>query len=182
MSSRLVLVINCGSSSIKFAVREEDTSHPLLSGLAERLGTPQATLQWRSGDHKHEEPLGEADHTQAMARLLPLIGEHTTQPLAAVGHRVVHGGEHFTGARLIDDQVIAAIDASAPLAPLHNPANLTGIRAAMELLPDVQQVAIFDTAFHQSMPAHATATHCPMICMRYTASGVTGSTAPATST
>lgn len=155
MSSRLVLVINCGSSSIKFAVREEHTSQALLSGLAERLGTPQATLQWRVNADKQECPLGEADHTQAMARLLPLIGEHTGRPLAAVGHRVVHGGEHFTGARLVDDDVIEAIHASAPLAPLHNPANLSGIRSAMELLPDIPHVAIFDTAFHQSMPAHA---------------------------
>jgi acetate kinase len=157
MSERLVLVINCGSSSIKFALRQEGQQQALLSGLAERLGSPQATIQWRASGNsdRHERALPDGDHSSALAALLPLIGEHAKQPLTAVGHRVVHGGEHFTGAQIIDEGVIAAIEANAPLAPLHNPANLTGIHAAMQVFDDIPHMAIFDTAFHQSMPPHA---------------------------
>lgn len=155
MVNRLVLVINCGSSSIKFALRQEGESEAILSGLAERLGSPQASLSYRIGDQRHEATLSGSEHVDALSALLPLIESHAGQPPAAVGHRVVHGGEHFTGACVIDDEVMKAIEANAPLAPLHNPANLIGIRAAMEVLADIPHVAIFDTAFHQSMPAHA---------------------------
>lgn len=155
MTRRTVLVINCGSSSIKFALRREGDGQAILSGLAERLGGEQATLEWAAGDQRQHTPLGDGSHSAAMAALLPLIDQHADQPLSAVGHRVVHGGEHFTRAQRIDDSVIAAITANAALAPLHNPANLTGIHAAMDVLPDIPHVAIFDTAFHQSMPAYA---------------------------
>lgn len=155
MPRRTVLVINCGSSSIKFALRREDDGQALLSGLAERLGGAQATLEWRAGNQREQTSLPDGSHGTAMAALLPLIEQYADQPLTAVGHRVVHGGEHFTRAQRIDDSVIAAIAASADLAPLHNPAHLTGIRAAMDVLPNIPHVAIFDTAFHQSMPAHA---------------------------
>lgn len=155
MTRRTVLVINCGSSSIKFALRREGDGQAILSGLAERLGGEQATLAWKAGDQREQIQLGDGSHSAAMAALLPLIEQHADQPLSAVGHRVVHGGEHFTRAQRIDDSVIAAITANAALAPLHNPANLTGIHAAMDVLPDIPHVAIFDTAFHQSMPAHA---------------------------
>ena len=155
MTRRTVLVINCGSSSIKFALRREGDGQAILSGLAERLGGEQATLAWRAGDQREQIQLGDGSHSAAMAALLPLIEQHADQPLSAVGHRVVHGGEHFTRAQRIDDSVIAAITANAALAPLHNPANLTGIHAAMDVLADIPHVAIFDTAFHQSMPAHA---------------------------
>lgn len=155
MSNRLVLVINCGSSSIKFALRREGHGQPLLSGLAERLDSNQATLNWRAADGEQETTLANGEHATAMAALLPLIQQHADQPLSAVGHRVVHGGEHFTRAQRIDDRVLEAIQANAALAPLHNPLNLTGIRAAMNVFSDIAHVAIFDTAFHQSMPAHA---------------------------
>ena len=155
MTRRTVLVINCGSSSIKFALRREGDGQAILSGLAERLGGEQATLAWKAGDQREQIQLGDGSHSASMAALLPLIEQHADQPLSAVGHRVVHGGEHFTRAQRIDDSVIAAITANAALAPLHNPANLTGIHAAMDVLPDIPHVAIFDTAFHQSMPAHA---------------------------
>ncbi len=157
MTERLVLVINCGSSSIKFALRKEGQRQAVLSGLAERLGSPRASIQWQASGNtdRHERPLPDADHGVALAALLPLIGDHAKQPLTAVGHRVVHGGEHFTGAQIINDGVIAAIEANAPLAPLHNPANLTGIHAAMQVFDDIPHMAIFDTAFHQSMPPHA---------------------------
>lgn len=155
MTQRLVLVINCGSSSIKFALRREGDRAPLLSGLAERLGSDQATLQWKTASEQEEVVLEDSEHGAAMTALLPLIEQHAGQPLSAVGHRVVHGGEHFTRAQLIDDTVIGAINANADLAPLHNPANLTGIQAAMAVFSDIPHVAIFDTAFHQSMPAYA---------------------------
>lgn len=156
MTQRLVLVINCGSSSIKFALRREGDRTPVLSGLAERLGSDRATLEWRANNNAREQQtLDDGEHATAMAALLPLINEHADQLLSAVGHRVVHGGEHFTQAQRIDSSVIEAIETNAALAPLHNPANLTGIRAAMDVFPEIAHVAIFDTAFHQSMPAHA---------------------------
>tara|TARA_R110000822_G_scaffold29940_6_gene87640 strand:- start:4089 stop:5276 length:1188 start_codon:yes stop_codon:yes gene_type:complete len=155
MSDRLVLVINCGSSSIKFALRSESQSKALLSGLADRLGSDQATLNWQFDDQKHSIALADGAHATAMTALLPLIDQYADRPLSAVGHRVVHGGEHFTGAQIINAAVLDAIRANAPLAPLHNPANLTGIEAAMQVFDRIAHMAIFDTAFHQSMPAHA---------------------------
>ncbi|MEH6498750.1 MAG: acetate kinase [Pseudoalteromonas distincta] len=155
MSDRLALVINCGSSSIKFALRSESQSKALLSGLADRLGSDQATLNWQFDNQKHSIALADGAHATAMTALLPLIDQYADRPLSAVGHRVVHGGEHFTGAQIINAAVLDAIRANAPLAPLHNPANLTGIEAAMQVFDRIAHMAIFDTAFHQSMPAHA---------------------------
>lgn len=155
MSDRRVLVINCGSSSIKFALRCESQAAALLSGLADRLGSDQATLAWQSSGDKHSIALADGKHATALTALLPLIENDRGPPLSAVGHRVVHGGEHFTGAQIIDQPVLDAIRANAPLAPLHNPANLTGIEAAMQVFQQIPHMAIFDTAFHQSMPAHA---------------------------
>jgi acetate kinase len=155
MTQRLVLVINCGSSSIKFALRREADGKPLMSGMAERLGSGRASLSWRAANTQQEITLANGEHATAMTALMPLIKQHADQPLSAVGHRVVHGGEHFTRAQQIDASVLDAIQANAALAPLHNPANLTGIHAAMRVFPDVAHVAVFDTAFHQSMPAHA---------------------------
>lgn len=152
MRDRLVLVINGGSSSIKLALRQQGSSKPVFEAQAERLNTPQASYNYAGSDHH---ALPDADHKAALNALLPLLAQHTSSPISVVGHRVVHGGELFTSARLIDDQVLAGIEANAPLAPLHNPANLSGIRAAMALLPNIPQVAVFDTAFHQSMPPHA---------------------------
>ncbi|MBZ2188668.1 acetate kinase [Alcanivorax sp. JB21] len=153
--ARLVLVINCGSSSIKFALVDESRPDFLLHGLAERLGGEDARLRWRQGDDKQSQALGNADHRQAMATLLPLVEKQAGEQLIAVGHRVVHGGEDFTAACRIDDAARQAIEQATALAPLHNPANLMGIDAAMALFPQLPQIAVFDTAFHQSMPAHA---------------------------
>lgn len=155
MTDRLVLVINCGSSSLKFALLSESDSTPLLSGLAERLGTAEAVMNWKAGDIREQVLIRDGKHSSAMTSLLPLIERFARQPLTAVGHRIVHGGEHFTGASIINDEVIAAIENSSALAPLHNPAQLTGIDEAMRVFGDIPHVAIFDTAFHQSMPAHA---------------------------
>lgn len=155
MPARNILVINCGSSSIKFALVNEAHSQFILSGLAERLGSPDAVLHWQRGGEKDSLMLPGGDHRAALAQLLPLVQSASGGTLHGIGHRVVHGGEQFTAACRIDAQSLQAIRATAPLAPLHNPANLQGIEAALKLYPKLPQVAVFDTAFHQSLPEHA---------------------------
>ncbi|MFG3451064.1 acetate kinase [Stutzerimonas stutzeri] len=155
MSARNILVINCGSSSIKFALVNESQADFPLQGLAERLGSPEAVLHWQLGDAKQSLDIPGADHLAALERLLPLAQDAAGGKLDGIGHRVVHGGEHFTGSSLIDESVLKAIRDSAQLAPLHNPANLVGINAAIALFPGLPQVSVFDTAFHQTMPEHA---------------------------
>ena len=155
MSARNILVINCGSSSIKFALVNEAQSTFPLQGLAERLGSPEAVLHWQLGDAKQSLDIPGADHRAALEKLLPLAQDAAGGKLDGIGHRVVHGGEHFTGSSLINEQVLQAIRDSAQLAPLHNPANLVGIDAAITLFPGLPQVSVFDTAFHQTMPEHA---------------------------
>ncbi|HUH02066.1 MAG TPA: acetate/propionate family kinase [Kofleriaceae bacterium] len=131
-----VLVINCGSSSVKYQVVTTGDGRAVATGKVERLGGEGGT------------------HADAIRKIL---GEHAALTIDAVGHRVVHGGEKFHDACAIDDEVIAAIEACVPLAPLHNPANLAGIRAAREALPALTHVAVFDTAFHARMPRRARA-------------------------
>lgn len=155
MPTRNILVINCGSSSIKFALVDPDQAQFALSGLAERLGSTEAQLRWQLGDSKQHLALPAADHRAALAQLLPLVQHAAGGQLHGIGHRVVHGGEHFTAACRLDPVSLSVIRATAPLAPLHNPANLLGIEAAFKLFPDLPQVAVFDTAFHQTMPEHA---------------------------
>lgn len=155
MSARNILVINCGSSSIKFALVNEAQETFILSGLAERLGSPEAVLHWRLSEHKDSLALPGADHRQALSHLLPIVQQAAAGALHGIGHRVVHGGEHFSGASRLDASSLHSIRQIAPLAPLHNPANLQGIEAAMKLFPDLVQVAVFDTAFHQTLPEHA---------------------------
>lgn len=155
MSARNILVINCGSSSIKFALVNEAQETFILSGLAERLGSPEAVLHWRLGEHKDSLALPGADHRQALSHLLPIVQQAAAGALHGIGHRVVHGGEHFSGASRLDASSLHSIRQIAPLAPLHNPANLQGIEAAMKLFPDLIQVAVFDTAFHQTLPERA---------------------------
>ncbi len=155
MPARNILVINCGSSSIKFALISEARSDFVLSGLAERLGSPDAQLHWQRGGEKDSLILPNADHRVALAQVLPLVQSAAGGQLHGIGHRVVHGGEHFTAACRLDALSLSAIRATAPLAPLHNPANLLGIEAAIKLFPNLTQVAVFDTAFHQTLPEHA---------------------------
>lgn len=146
-----ILVINCGSSSIKYALILQDYDYRLY-GLAENLGTPQARISGITKDkEKFVVELGLADHEQALSVAMQRISHFKFD---AIGHRVVHGGT-MTHARLIDDQVIEDIQNISNLAPLHNPANLIGIDATMKLYPDLPQVAVFDTAFHQTMPNKA---------------------------
>ena len=177
-----ILVINAGSSSLKFQLIDMDNQEVIAKGLVERIGTvdPTTDLTYSWGDKKIKEVQLKkaADHAAAMAFVLDVLqGKDRTDlevapddkrghlkdtgvisdlaEIGAVGHRVLHGGEKFTASCLIDDACIAAIEENIPLGPLHNPANLMGIRACQEVLPSVPQVAVFDTAFHQTMPPKA---------------------------
>ena len=133
-----IFVVNSGSSSIKYQLIDLSTELPVLGGLVERIGEPGSDV---------------ADHTAGIERVLALLG--SGHDITAVGHRVVHGGSRFTTATVIDDAVERGIDELAALAPLHNPANLAGIRAARAALPNVPHVAVFDTAFHSTLPKAA---------------------------
>ncbi|MEL7940341.1 acetate kinase [Pseudomonas delhiensis] len=155
MSDRSILVINCGSSSIKFALVDESAPEFRASGIVECLGTPQASLRIVDAGGRADLALPNADHRQALARLLPLVQAAAEGRLRGIGHRVVHGGEHFSQACRIDPQVMSTIRDTVALAPLHNPGALAGIEAALALYPQLPQVAVFDTAFHQSLPEHA---------------------------
>jgi acetate kinase len=143
-----MLVINAGSSSLKVAVVDPVSGARQLTALAERLGTTQATLRI---NNEPVQPLPVSTTAGALERLASHLTA-STRPLHGIGHRVVHGGERFTSSARIDDQVLQAIQHCVPLAPLHNPANLAGIQAARALFPALPQVAVFDTAFHQTMP------------------------------
>lgn len=146
-----VLVINCGSSSIKYALvseRREDR----IYGLAENLGAADARIKGVTvGGEPLELAIPYADHAKALETLLARLANYKPQ---AIGHRVVHGGS-LTKAELLTPEIIERIRAATPLAPLHNPAHLIGIDATVRLFPELPQVAVFDTAFHQTMPAHA---------------------------
>ncbi|NQD92835.1 propionate/acetate kinase, partial [Pseudomonas sp. CrR25] len=155
MPARTILVINCGSSSIKFALVDENRTSFPLSGLAERLGSDEAVLHWQRDGERGSLPLPGDAHRAALAHVLPLVQVAADGTLHGIGHRVVHGGERFTAASRLDETSVQAIRATTPLAPLHNPASLQGIEAALELFPDLPQVAVFDTAFHQTLPEHA---------------------------
>lgn len=148
------LVLNCGSSSLKYALISED-GQTRIEGLAEALGNSDARIKHKNLDGSKVEiniPNSGA-HAEALVIILgELIAEH--KPVA-VGHRVVHGGDKFKSATVITPEVLATIEELTSLAPLHNPANAAGIKAINEMYPDLPQVAIFDTAFHQTMPAHA---------------------------
>ncbi|CAH0533997.1 Acetate kinase [Vibrio stylophorae] len=156
--SKLVLVLNCGSSSLKFAVVDAQNGDEHLSGLAECLHLPEARIKWKL-DGKHEAQLGDgAAHAEALAFIVDTIlasKPELGQNIMSVGHRVVHGGEKFTKSVLIDDVVLKGIEDCATLAPLHNPAHIIGIKAAQAAFPGLANVAVFDTAFHQTMPEEA---------------------------
>jgi acetate kinase len=151
-----VLVLNCGSSSAKFAVIDAATGRERISGIAQRLGSPHASLEWTIDRQKHARPLPDPAHGPALRAVVELLKQlGLLADLAGVGHRVVHGGARFSGSIPITPEVIDRIRECIPLGPLHNPPNLQGIEIARELLPELPQVAVFDTAFHQTMPARA---------------------------
>lgn len=153
MSLACVLVINCGSSSMKFSVIPQDADRPVLSGLAERLGIDRATITFKDRDgNSSSMALVEASHQHALDVLFGKLAERQLlNSLTAIGHRVAHGGSDFKRSVRVTDEVIEKIRALSALAPLHNPANLIGIEAARALLPALPQIAVFDTAFHQTL-------------------------------
>ncbi|HBH7890864.1 TPA: acetate/propionate family kinase [Vibrio vulnificus] len=158
MSNSFVLVINSGSSSLKFAVINSVTGEAVLSGLGECFGLEDARMGWKYSGEKTEIAIeGEDNHHKiAIGKLVGLTEElGLTKDIVAVGHRIVHGGEKFTSTVRINEEVTAEIEKLADLAPLHNPAGAIGIRAAMEAFPALPQFAVFDTAFHQTMPKRA---------------------------
>lgn len=176
MTNDLILVLNCGSSSLKGALIDNKTGGLILSCLAEKLTTPDAYITFKYFDNadirpvarrswfvdrkdgdKHEVSLSDRhDHTGAVEALLEELRAHDLQDMVrAIGHRIVHGGEKYSGSVVIDDKVLDVLEECIPLAPLHNPANLTGIRAAQSIFPGLVNVGVFDTAFHQTMPEHA---------------------------
>ncbi|EGR7951898.1 acetate/propionate family kinase [Vibrio vulnificus] len=158
MSNSFVLVINSGSSSLKFAVINSVTGEAVLSGLGECFGLEDARMGWKYSGEKTEIAIeGEDNHHKiAIGKLVGLTEElGLAKDIVAVGHRIVHGGEKFTSTVRINEEVTAEIEKLADLAPLHNPAGAIGIRAAMEAFPALPQFAVFDTAFHQTMPKRA---------------------------
>ena len=157
-----VLVINCGSSSLKYQLINTDTEEVLASGMCDRIGINDGKFSYKpKGKDKIEQNIDMPDHEVAIKIVLnALINPKdgiikSLDLIKAIGHRIVHGGEHFTHSALINDEVLRHIEECADLAPLHNPAHLLGIRACAHLMPETPMVAVFDTAFHQTMPPRA---------------------------
>ena len=157
-----VLVINCGSSSLKFQLIDSDSEKVLAKGLCERIGIDGGMVTYQpEGKDKIKKQADMPDHTEAVRLVIDSLVDKengvisSLDEIGAVGHRIVHGGESFSSATIIDDKVINAIEECNDLAPLHNPANLIGIRSCREIMPNVPMVAVFDTAFHQTMPKKA---------------------------
>lgn len=157
-----ILVLNCGSSSIKYALYNMDDQSVLTSGGIEKIGLPDSFIKIKLADGRKvqiDEPIPE--HTKGVKFILQVLTEgeyavlNSLDELDAVGHRTVHGGEKFNKSVLLTDEVMEAFAACNDLAPLHNPANIKGINAVKELLPEIPQVGVFDTAFHQTMPDYA---------------------------
>lgn len=156
-----ILVINCGSSSLKFQLIDSDTEAVIGKGLCERIGIDGSKISFTpAGKDKITKETPMPDHNEAIRLVIEAITDPDTgvanlSDIGAVGHRIVHGGENFTSSVIINDEVIKAIEEVSDLAPLHNPANLIGIRACQKAMPSVPMVAVFDTAFHQTMPEEA---------------------------
>ena len=156
-----ILVINCGSSSLKFQLINSDTEAVLAKGLCERIGIDGRLTYQPTGGEKSVEDLAMPTHTEAIQFVINALTDaergvvSSLEEIGAVGHRVVHGGEKFASSTVINEEVLKAIEECNDLAPLHNPANLIGIDACQKLMPGTPMVAVFDTAFHQTMPAEA---------------------------
>ncbi len=161
----IILVLNCGSSSLKYQLldmKNDEVYDLLAKGLVERIGMEVGCLKHQAaGKEKFEKEMPIENHTVGIKAVLEALldKEHgvlsTLEDIEAVGHRVVHGAEEFVCSQLITDKVVAQLEKCSVFAPLHNPANILGIKAVSEVLPTVPQVGVFDTAFHQSMPSHA---------------------------
>lgn len=155
-----ILVVNCGSSSLKFQLIDSETEEVAASGLCERIGLDGALIYKVNGD-KIKQEIDLPDHEVAIKKVLDTlldkeIGVLTSlDEIGAIGHRMVHGGEKFSSSVIINEEIIEQIETCNDLAPLHNPANLLGVRACQEVMPGVPNVVVFDTAFHQTMPSKA---------------------------
>lgn len=156
-----ILVINCGSSSLKYQLIDSETEQVMAKGICERIKLDGVLTHQTTGKEKIKVEVPMPDHSAAVKLVLDKLTDSevgaisSLEEINAIGHRVVHGGEKFASSALIDEEVLAEIEACNDLAPLHNPANLIGIRACKQLMPGVPQVAVFDTAFHQTMPSCA---------------------------
>ncbi len=156
-----VLVINCGSSSLKYQVISSETEDVLAKGLCERIGIDGRLVYQPAGGEKEITEASMPTHKQAIQMVIDALVNKKTgvinslDEIGAVGHRIVHGGEKFAASAIITDEMIQTVEACSDLAPLHNPANLIGVRACQELMPDTPMVGVFDTAFHQTMPQEA---------------------------
>jgi acetate kinase len=156
-----ILVINCGSSSLKYEVYEMPAQNSLGKGLVDRIGIEDGSISHEGVNGTYEREVDIADHKQGMGLVIEaLTDEHngiveSLDEIVGVGHRVVHGGEAYSASVVIDEEVEAAIEKNIELAPIHNPANLTGIREARTVFPRQKHVAVFDTAFHQTIPPAA---------------------------
>ena len=156
-----ILIVNAGSSSLKYQLINMDTEQTIAKGLVERIGIEGSKLTQRVNDEKYIVEAPMQDHVAATKYMIDALTDpqqgvvKTMDEITAVGHRVVQGGERFTASAVIDDEVVKAIEANAPLAPLHNPPNLMGIKACKQIMPKTPMVAVFDTSFHQTMPPEA---------------------------
>ena len=154
--SKLVLILNCGSSSLKFAILDPATGEEKLSGLAEAFYLPEARIKWKLNGEKGSADLGAgAAHTEALNFIASnIMTDELKNSITSIGHRIVHGGEKYTQSVVVTDEVVKGIEDAAQFAPLHNPAHLIGIREAFKTFPHLKDknVVVFDTAFHQSMP------------------------------
>ena len=156
-----ILVINAGSSSLKYQLIDMDGEKVIAKGLVERIGLKDSVLKYKAGEVSEETITDIKDHVQAISMVLSALVDpqkgciKDMKEIGAVGHRVVHGGESFAGSVIITPEVMDAIRLNIDLAPLHNPANIMGIEACQKVMPGTPMVAVFDTAFHQSMPPKA---------------------------
>ena len=156
-----ILVLNCGSSSIKYALYNMDDQSVITSGGIEKIGLPDSFIKYKFNGEKHQVNRPIEEHTAGVQFIFEVLttGEHAVlkslDELGAVGHRMVHGGEKFNKSVLLTPEVMEAFAQCNDLAPLHNPANIKGVNAVSALLPNIPQVGVFDTAFHQTMPDYA---------------------------
>jgi acetate kinase len=157
--SRYVLVLNSGSSSLKYSLVDTEAGVSVGSGLVERIGEPKGRLHHSGSEGTRDEEKEIRSHEDALRCALDAFATHGPSlddvELGAVGHRVVHGGDQFSEPAIVDDDLLRTVEELVPLAPLHNPANLEGMTVARRLFPDVPHVAVFDTAFHQTLPPSA---------------------------
>lgn len=155
MSSANILVLNCGSSSIKFAIFDMNTQSILINGLAERLHGSDPAISWK-GIRNGQESIEKQGHQAALDKLTSLLGDSDLlDTIIGIGHRVVHGGELFSKSTLMNEKNLEQLKSLNSLAPLHNPMNILGIESCHKLLPNIPQVTVFDTSFHQTMEEHA---------------------------